>query len=138
MAKLQTLEQDYQDILDVFQVVISQTALERNVRFKILGDEKQKEIGVVKKASPEMKLLNNVDVIVIVNQLVMEHLDDVAQILVAEEILARVVYDSEKDKITIKKPDYSTFSLIELKYGADVVKNTKEVIKEIYSQQNEK
>lgn len=138
MSKFNDLK-DYQDILDVFGGVLSTTALERNVKIKILGDENLKnKIGYVAKANPREVFLNKIDVFIIVNQTVMEKLDLVQQILVAEELLAEIVYDSEKSKIVIKKPDYATFSGIASKYGHDVVENTKKVIKEIFSQENDK
>lgn len=138
MSKLNDLK-DYQDITDVFAGVLSTTALERNVKIKILGDEKLKnKIGYVAKANPREVFLNNIDVFVIINQTIMEQLDLVQQILVAEELLAEIVYDSEKDKLIIKKPDYATFSGIEDKYGAGIVKNTKKLIKEMFSQKNDK
>lgn len=138
MSKFNDLR-DYQDITDVFAGVLSTTALERNVRIKILGDENLKnKIGFVAKANPREVFMSNVDVFIIVNQTVMEQLELVQQILVAEELLAEIVYDSEKDKILIKKPDYATFSGIASKYGHEIVENTKQVIKEIFSQQKDK
>lgn len=137
MSKLNDLA-DYGDITSVFAGVLSVTALERNVRIKILGNEDLKQIGVVNKASERETYLNNVDVFITVNQTVMEQLDLTQQILVAEELLAGIVYDSEKDKIVIKKPDYAVFSGIASKYGHETVEQTKQLIKDIYSQKNDK
>jgi hypothetical protein len=50
MSRLNDLA-DYGDIVSVFTGVLSVTALERNVRIKILGDEDLKQIGIVNKAS---------------------------------------------------------------------------------------
>lgn len=138
MSKFNDLK-DYGDILDVFAGVLSTTALERNVKIKILGDEKLKnKIGYVAKANPREVFLTGVDVFIIINQTVMEQLELLQQILIAEELLAEIVYDSEKDKIVIKKPDYATFSGIASKYGHDVVENTKKIIKEIFSQEKDR
>jgi hypothetical protein len=137
MSKLNHLN-DYEDITAVFNGVLAVTALERNVRIKILGDEKLKKIGVVSKASPREQFMSNYDVFITINQTVMEQLDIRQQILVAEELIAEIVFDSEKDRITIKKPDYATFSGIATKYGHTLVEETKQLIKEIYSQENDK
>lgn len=137
MSKLNDLV-DYNDITSVFTGVLSVTALERNVRIKILGDEDLKQIGVVNKASVRETFLNNIDVFITVNQVIFEQLDLTQQVLIAEELLAGIVYDSEKDKISIKKPDYSVFSGIASKYGHETVEETKQLIKEMFSQKNDK
>ena len=137
MAKLNNL-QDYQDILDVFHGVISTTALERNVTIKILGDEKQKKLFIVKKASADTKHFNDIDVVIYINQLIFEKLETRQQILIVEEALAEIIYDSAKDSVTIKKPDYSTFSGIAEKYGHEFIELTRKLVKEIYSQEQDK
>jgi len=137
MAKLNDLT-DYQEILDVFTEVIATTSLERTIKIIILGDEQQKKIHNVTKANPITRFLHKEDIYITVNQLVFEQLDTRQQILVAEEALAEITYDPEKDSITVKKQDYMVFTGIENKYGEDYIKKTRQLVREIYAQEKDK
>jgi hypothetical protein len=56
---------------------------------------------------------------------------------IADEALAGIHYDNEKDKLVVGKADFSTFSGLLKKYGAEQCVELKELIKLIYSQERE-
>lgn len=123
----------------IFDTVISCTDLERKVNIKIVGNDRQKEIGKVVKTNDLTKYLSDdVDVVVILNQLIFEQLPEDMQEMVAIELITYIGYDSEKERVVIAKPDVNTFSTILKKYGYEAYERTVESIKSLYDKkQNE-
>ena len=100
-------------------------------------NNKQKEIYKLIKNNDLTKYKTNVDVFMVINEKVFDQLSDVHKIIIADEALAGIHYDFEKDKLTIGKADFTTFSGLLQKYGADQCVELKELIKLIYSQKQE-
>jgi len=60
-------------------------------------------------------------------------LEDEQKQMVVEGLVAQIYYDLEKGKISIIKPDFTTFSLLLDKYGAEKCLTLNTLIKEIFS-----
>ena len=130
MAKYLEPFEDYQTI---FRKLIATADLERFVRIKLLAVNTLKEIGKVSKASDLVSHMTGNDVIILYNEKIFERLSPQQQIIVAEDLLARIAYDAEKSALTIKKPDFQGFSLILRKYTYPVCDTLNKTIKELYA-----
>ena len=132
MAKF---EQPFDDTKSIFDTLIVNADLDRNVTIEVLVNNRQKEIYKLVKTNDLTKYKTNVDVFVVINETVFDQLADVQKVIIADEALAGIHYDIEKDKLVISKTDFSTFSGLLQKYGAEQCIELKELIKLIYSQE---
>lgn len=129
MAKF---EEVYEDVQELFDVLLDTTGLDNHINVKLLDNSKLKEIGKVVKANELLKHMADVDVIVILNGSVFEKLTDEQKKMVAEELLASIHFDTEKSKLVISKPDVKTYSLLLQKYGYDKYEVLTESIKTLF------
>jgi hypothetical protein len=81
--------------------------------------------------------MTNEDIIILLNEQIFEQLDEEQKLMVVEELIARIYFDNEKDKISIVSPDVNTFSLLLRKYGYDKYEVLHESIKALFSQETE-
>jgi hypothetical protein len=134
MAKFTEVFDDTQTLFTNF---INQIDSLSEVNVKILGNNRLKEIGKVVKANDLLKHMTNEDVIILLNEKIFDNLQDEQKMMVVEELVARLYYDSEKDKLTIINPDVNTFSLLLRKYGYDKYEVLHETIKALFAQEAE-
>jgi Putative phage metallopeptidase len=134
MAKYHEL---FEDNKDLFTSFIQQIDSLNEVNIKVLGCNTLKEICKVQKATDILKHMTNDDVIILLNENIFEQLDAEQKNIVIEENVARIYFDSEKEKIVLIKPDVNTFSLLLRKYGYNKYERTLESIKALYAQKNE-
>jgi hypothetical protein len=132
MAKF---EQPFEDTKAIFDGVIVNSDLDRYVNIEVLVNNRQKEIYKPIKTNDLTKFKTSVDVFIIVNEKVFDQLDEVQKVIVADEALSGIHYDTEKDKLVVTKTDFTTYSGILRKYGADRCVELKELIKLIYAQE---
>lgn len=130
-------EEPFKDTLEIFQNVISVADLERLITVKILSDNKSKKIYNVYKSSPLVKYETKNDVYIFVNEVIFEQLEEWQKIMVAEEAIAGIYYDAEKDKLEIKKHDVNSFSGLLRKHGYDRYEVLQESIKTLYNVEKE-
>jgi hypothetical protein len=130
-------EEPFQDTQEIFGGVIANADLERFLNIKLLSDNKSKTITKVVKANPLLKFETKNDLYIFVNELVFEQLEDWQKVIVAEEAIAGVYYDNEKDKLEIKKGDIETYSGLLSKYGYDRYEVVRESIKTLYNVEKE-
>jgi len=123
---------------ELFDDLISKADLFPKVRIKLLGSSKQKEIFKVVKANEIVKYLTENDVVVIINDEIFDQLEDDQQMLVAEESIAGISYNHDKDKLEIRTPDVKTFSGILRKYSYEKYNVVQESIKTLYDVKNNK
>ena len=97
----------HKDTLSIFNGVIANKELDRVVSIAIRGNNKQKEIYSIQKSGELMKSETNKEVFIIVNELIFEQLEEVHQVLVAEEAITAIVFDAEKDK----SPEHNDITL---------------------------
>ncbi len=134
MAKF---EQPFDDHKALFDALIAEANLDRFATIKVLVNNKQKEIGKVVKANDLIKYETGADVYIIINEKVLDKLSNEQKTIVAEELLAGIYFDSEKDKLIIKTADVKTFSGLLKKFGVEKYLELHELITLIYSQDKE-
>lgn len=134
MAKYEEVFEDTQALFDNF---IAQIDNLREVNIKILAQNSLKEIGKVVKANDLVRHMTSEDIIILLNETIFEQLEDEQKLMVIEELIAQVYYDDEKSKVTIIKPDLTTFSLLLVKYGTEKYLRLRESIKAVLAQEEE-
>jgi hypothetical protein len=127
----------YEDTQALFSNFINQIDSLSEISVKILGNDKFKEIGKVVKANDLLKHMTNEDAIIILNEKIFEQLEDEQKMMVIEELVARLYFDSEKGKLSIINPDVNTFSLLLRKYGYDKYERLNESVKALFAQETE-
>lgn len=130
MAKYQ---EPFEETQDLYDQLIEEAGLSNYVNITILSSDKSKEIFKVNKANELLKYRTGDDIIIVLNEKIFDQLTDEQRKIVAEESLASIHYDTEKDKIVITKPDVVTFSGILSKYSFDTWNVLKESIKTLYT-----
>jgi hypothetical protein len=126
MAKF---EEVFEDTLELFQKHIEQTHIPRMVKIKILSNESiKKEFGKVSKSSDMIKFMTDYDVVIQINEPIFEQLEDKQKEYIVKDLLAQIVYDMEKDKISIVSPDITTFSGVLRNFDIDTYLSIKESI----------
>ena len=129
MAKF---EEVFDDTRALFTNFIAQIDSLNEVNINILAVNKLKEIGKVSKTTDLLKYETTYDVYILLNEQVFEQLEEEQKLMVVEELVAQIYYDLEKGKVSIIKPDFTTFSLLLVKYGHEKCLNLKTLIKEIF------
>ena len=126
MAKF---EEVYEDTLSLFQKHIDQTSIPRMVKIKILSNDAiKKEFGKVSKTNDIVKFMTDYDVVIQVNEPIFDQLEDKQKEYVVRDLLAQIVYDIEKDKISIVSHDITTFSCVLRNFDIDTYLSIKESI----------
>lgn len=130
-------EEPFKDTLELFNGVIAGRDLDILINIKILTDNKLKTVTKLKKADDLVKFETGKDLYIFVNEQIFEQLEEWQQLIVVEESIAGVYFNSEKDKLEIKKGDVATFSGLLRQYGYDNYENVTESIKTLYSVEKE-
>jgi hypothetical protein len=124
MAKF---EEVYEDTLELFQKHIEQSQIPRMIKFKILSNEGvKKEFGKVSKTSDIVKFMTDYDIVIQVNEPIFDQLEDNQKEYVVKDLLGQIVYDMDKDKISIVSHDITTFSGVLRQYDIDTYLSIKE------------
>lgn len=126
-------EQPFEETTDLFNELIERAGMKDSVNITILTNNKAKDIFKVNKANELLKYRTGDDIIIVLNEKIFDQLTDEQRTIVAEESLAGIHYDMEKDKVVITKADVITFSGLLAKYGFDTWNVLKESIKTLYS-----
>ena len=125
MAKF---EEGYQETLDEFQTQIRQSNIPEFINIKILSNNTIKDFGTVTKAQDIVKFMTDYDVIIQINEPIFDKLENEQKEYVVKDLLARIVYELDKDKLTISQPDVTTFSGVLRQYSIDHYMSIKESI----------
>ncbi len=134
MAKFEKISELTQSQFD--EVLKKRTTITDMVQFELICDNSMKAVYKTIKASDLYKWKTGKEVIIIINEVVLDQLDQNSQLLLMEEALMYVTFDSEKDKVIIEKPDLVTFSGIIRKYPEEYIR-TFECVKAVFAQQKE-
>jgi hypothetical protein len=124
-------EEVFNDTQDLYTKLIGDANLE-NINITILADNRAKKISTVIKANALMKFRTSDDIIIVLNEKIFEQLPEEQQIIIAEESLAGIFYNEEKEAIEIKKEDFTAFSGVIRKYGFETVETLRESVKSLY------
>ena len=125
MAKF---EEVYQETLDEFKTHIDNSNIPGFVNIKILSNNTIKDFGSVTKSQDIIKFMTDYDVIIQINEPIFDKLQNDQKEYVVKDLLARIVYEMEKDKLTIVQPDVTTFSGVLRQYDIDHYMAIKESI----------
>jgi len=125
MAKF---EEVYQETLDEFKTHIDNSNIPGFINIKILSNNTIKDFGSVTKSQDIIKFMTDYDVIIQINEPIFDKLENDQKEYVVKDLLARIVYEMEKDKLTIVQPDVTTFSGVLRQYDIDHYMAIKESI----------
>ena len=126
MAKF---EEVFEDTLTLFNRHIEDSSIPRVVKIKILSNEGLKKgFGNVTKTQEFVKFMTDYDVIIQINEPIFDQLEDKQKEYVVKDLLGKVFYDVDKDKISILQHDITTFSGVLSKYDIDTYLSIKESI----------
>jgi hypothetical protein len=123
----------FEETQDLYNQLIERAGLSNYVNITILANDKAKDIFKVNKANELLKYRTGDDIIIILNEKIFDQLTPEQREIVAEESLASIHFNTEKDKIEISKPDVVTFSGILAKHGFDNWNVLRESIKSLYN-----
>ena len=136
MSKFVEVSQETQD---VFNRVLEATSIPQWVDFKLLANNSQNELYIVKKLSELFEVLTDgLSIVIILNEEIFDSLEDDQKLLVFEEMLTGVVVNPDNDKISIEKYDFSTYSGMLDKYGDDKMIRLKETIITLFYEKKER
>lgn len=132
MAKF---EEVYEETSKLFDAHIINSNIPQFFNIKILSNNTLKDgFGLVTKSQDMVKFMTDYDVIVQINEPIFDQLADNQKDYIVKDLLAQVVYDMEKDKLTIVKPDITTFSGVLRQYDIDTYSGIKESIASLLEQ----
>jgi len=134
MAKYQEVFGETQELFDQ---VIRERKLAELINITLLSNDTAKEIFKVTKANELLKFRTGDDVIIVINEKIFEQLNPEQRMIVAEEAISALSFNSDKDKFEIKKPDVITFSGVLRKYSYEKWEILNESIKTLYNVEKE-
>lgn len=126
-------EEPFEDTAALFNQVIDRANLGNFITIRILTNNKAKEIFKVSKCSDIEQFKTGDDINIFINERILEKLTPEQKLIVAEESIASISFDTENDKIVINKPDVVTFSGVLRKHTFATWNVLRESIKTLYS-----
>lgn len=124
---------------ELFETILDETTIPQWVEFELLNNEQQKELYRISKANDVLKTLaDGVDFVVILNEDIFDQLVDDQKKLVIIEFLAGVSYDSEKDTLSLNKPDFTSYTGVLNKFGHERIISLKESVNSLFDQKKQK
>lgn len=134
MAKF---NEPFEETQALFDEKIISAGLDQTVNITIVVNDSAKEIFKVNKANELLKYRTGDDIIIVLNEKIFDQLPTEHRHIVAEEALASIHFDAEKDKLIISKPDVITFSGVLSKFTFDTWNVVRESIKTLYQAEKE-
>jgi hypothetical protein len=126
MAKFEEVSNETQQL---FQRIIDSSFIPRDCRIKLLSNEGVKsEFGKVTKAQDIVKFMTNFDVVIQINEPIFDQLEDTQQEYIVKDLISQIHYDPDKDRVTINKPDITTFSGVLRQFDVDTYLGIQESI----------
>ncbi len=126
MAKF---EEVFEDTLELFNKHIENSSIPRAVKIKILSNESiKKGFGNVSKTQEFVKFMTDYDIIIQINEPIFDQLEDKQKEYVVKDLLARIFYDVDKDKVSILPHDITTCSGVLNSYDIETYLSIKESI----------
>ena len=122
----------------IFDNVLMNTTIPHWVEFRLISNNNQKELYLVKKMSELFEVLtDNLNVVIVLNEEIFDKLEDEQKKLVFEEILTGIIVN-DNDKINLEKPNFTTYSSMLQKHGDETMIRLKETILSLYEEKREK
>lgn len=132
MAKKSNFEEPFEETQAMFTQVIMAAGLNSLVNITVLTDNKAKDIFKVNKANKLLQYRTGDDVIIVLNEKIFEQLEPAHRLIVVEESLSAISYDTEHDTLEVKQPDVKTFKGVLKKHTYAVWEVVQESITTLY------
>lgn len=126
-------EEPFEETQDLYNQVITRAGLSNLINVTILANNTAKELFKVNKANDLLKFRTGDDVIIVLNEKIFDKLTPEQRVIVVEESLSSLSYDTEADKLIITKPDVVTFSGVLAKHTFATWDVLRESIKTLYA-----
>jgi TRAP-type C4-dicarboxylate transport system substrate-binding protein len=134
MAKF---EEPFEDTQSIFNQVIDVAGLSQLINITVLSNNKAKEIFKIYKSNELLKYRTGDDVIIVINEKIFEKLNPQQKMIVAEEAVAYISYDSENEKLVITQPDFMAHTGVLRKHTYPVIEVVRESIKTLYQSEKQ-
>ena len=133
-----TYEEPFEDTQAIFDSVLDTTLLRQNgINVIILVDNKAKKLFLPELANAKHKHRTGDDVLITLNEKIFDQLTDDQKRIVAEQVIAHINFDLEKERLSIVKPDFIEHTGVLVKYGFDVINVLRESILSLYQFEEE-
>ena len=134
MAKI---EKASDDVKLLFEEVREETTIPQWVEFEVLSNNKQKDLYKIVKLNDIVETITEgLNFAVVFNEEIFEQLPEDMKKTAISECLAGVCVD-ENDKVSLEKPNFSTYRGILEKYGHDPIIVLHESIKSLYDKKKQ-
>ena len=132
MSKFQEV---YSETTKMFIKHINNSNIPGFINIKILSNDSLKDcFGQVTKSQDIIKFMTDYDIIIQINELIFDQLEEKQKDYIVKDLLAQVTYNLESDKLSIVKPDITTFSGVLRQYNIDTYIGISESIKTLQEQ----
>jgi hypothetical protein len=134
MAKI---EKASDDVKLLFEEVREETTIPQWVEFEVLSSNKQKDLYKIVKLNDIVETITEgLNFAVVFNEEILDQLPENMKKMAIAECLAGVCVD-ENDKVSLEKPNFSTYRGILEKYGHDPIIVLHESIKSLYDKRKQ-
>lgn len=131
------LEEASEHVENLFDLVRNSTLIPLWVEFKVLCNNKLKDVCKIQKATDVLETLTNYNFVVIINESIFDSLPEELQKMTIENVLAGVNV-SETDSLSIGKPDFTAHTGMLKKFGYEKIDMMRESIKTLFIAQKQK
>ena len=135
MAKLENASEILESLFDD---VRDKTSIPHWVEFKVLCNNKQKELYRIVKTNDLVETLTEgLNFAVVINEEIFDQMPEDMQRMAVDECLAGVSV-SDSDAVSLEKPNFNTYTGVLHKYGDESVIRLKESIKSLFDAKKQK
>jgi hypothetical protein len=131
------LEEASDHVENLFDLVRNSQTIPQWIEFKVLCNNKLKEVCKIQKATDVLETLTSYNYVVIINESIFDGLPEDLQKMAIENTLAGVCV-SESDSLSIGKPDFTAHTGMLKKFGYEKIDMMRESIKSLFVAQKQK
>lgn len=126
-----------EDVISKFREILDKKSFPIALNFKFMGYSKQKTLIQLSKPSEKYQFAMGAELVISINEELYDKFDDISvEILFSQEI-DKISMNIESGKISLLKPDLTTFSGIVNKYGIEDVARANQVEELTVSQKDD-
>ena len=126
MAKF---EEVYEETMTLFKKHLMSSHVPTFLKIKVLSNDGLKGTpGKVSKSQDIVKFMTDYDIVIQINEPIFDQLGEEQKDYIVKDLIAQINYDMDKEKLTIAKPDVSTFSGVLRQYDIDIYLGIKDTI----------
>jgi len=131
-------EKASEEVQKLFDSVLKTTSIPQWIEIELLSNNNQKQLHKINKFNNLVeKLTDGLNFAIIINEEIFEQLSGDMQKIAFVECLSGISV-SEKDTVSLEKPDFYTYTGVLQKYGHESIIGLKETIKSFYDQKKQK